>query len=110
MEEEKNYTVDVKVNEEYLENSNDNIFIRMKTLLKDNKADGLSFGSNHELVNKELHAALNLFQIWINQNLAYPEVITKLQELDRLQYGHNLACNEIGQAIARLYHQFITDQ
>ena len=108
MEDENYFTVDVKVNEQFLENSDDPVFIRMTPLLKDGIVESLSFGSNHELVNKELHTALDQFQFWIKEKLSCNEIITKLQKLDRLQYGHNLACNEIGQAIARLYHQFLT--
>ena len=92
-----------------MENPDDRVFIQMKILHKDKTIDGLSFGSNHEIVNQELHTALDQFQFWIDQKLAHPEIISKLQELDRLQYGNQLACDEIGQAIARLYHQFLTD-
>lgn len=109
MQEGKSYRVAVKTSDKYTNDPDDKIIIRMKTLIKDKRVDELSFGSNHEIVNQELHAALDPFQLWIKQKLSHPEIITKLQDLDRLQYGHDLACEGIGQAIAELYHQFLLD-
>ena len=87
----------------------DKVVIYMKLISKDNKVDEFSFGSNHEIVNQELHIALDSFQLWLKQKLPHPEIITKLQELDRLQYGNDIACNSIGQAIAKLYHKYTLD-
>ncbi len=110
MEEEKGYSVNVKVNDKYLENVDDNVFISMKLLYKEGKVDGLSFGSNHDFVNQELFTALDQFQTWLKLKLPPTEIISKLQELDSLQYGHELACDRIGQAIAELYYTFLMDK
>ena len=109
MEETKCYTIHVKVNDKYLDNPDDKVIIYMKLNLKDNKVDGFNFGCNHEIVNQELHTALDSFQLWLKQKLPNPEIIAKLQELDRLQYGNDIVCNNIGQAIAKLYHKYILD-
>ena len=110
MEESKRYTINVEVDEKFLENPDDQVIIAMKTDIKDNSIGNLSFGSNHEIVTQELHTALDLFQLWLKQKLSNPEIITKLQELDRLQYGHGIACKNMGHAIATLYHQYIQEK
>ena len=82
---EKTYTVDVIINEGYLEASDERIVIYMRPVQnKDGSVSSFSFGSNHDVVREELHIALDHFQLWINQKLHNNKIITKLQELDRM--------------------------
>ena len=83
----------------------------MKPLKDEDGVDTkLIFGSNHKLVDKDLNVVLEHFQHWLKNGLDNNVVIAKLKELDRMQYAQNTPCNEIGMAIAILYHQYLASK
>ncbi len=108
--EDRCYSINVEVNKKYNQNSDKKPFITMRTLFNEGKLDKLCFGANHEIIKQELDNALDIFQALVNQRLPSREIITKLQELDHMQYGNDIACNQIGLSVAKLYYQFLLDK
>ncbi len=108
-EQVKDFNVDVNVNEEFLENPNDKIYVCMTPIKnEDGAVTKVKFGSNHKLVDEDLNLVVEHMRHWIKNELANIEVIQKLQELDRMQYSNKIPCNELGVAVARLYEQYLS--
>lgn len=110
-EQQKDFRIDVNINEEFLENSDDKVFITMMPLKNGEGTDTqLRFASNHRQVDKDLNIVIDHFRHWIKKELGNNVIISKLQELDRMQYSQNIPCNELGVSVARLYHQYLSSK